>query len=143
MKIERILIPSDFSEHALKALKYGIELACEHDAEIVLVHVVEPLPYGVARWNAPTDLLEHYGEVASGELKKLEQEALKLYPKCRSELHFGVPHEIIEDIVRKLNVDLVVLAMHGRTGLHHLLIGGTAEKLLRYLPCPVLRLRTD
>jgi hypothetical protein len=37
MKIERILIPSDFSEHALKALKYGIELARELDAEIVLL----------------------------------------------------------------------------------------------------------
>ena len=58
MKIERILVPTDFSEHSLAALKYAIELAREHESEVVLVHVVEPLPYGIARWYEPTKLLE-------------------------------------------------------------------------------------
>ena len=74
MKIERILVPTDFSEHSLAASKYAIELAREHESEVVLVHVVEPLPYGVARWYEPTKLLEHYGETASVELKRFENE---------------------------------------------------------------------
>ena len=51
MKIERILLPTDFSDHSLAALKYAVELAREHESEVVLVHVVEPLPYGIARWH--------------------------------------------------------------------------------------------
>ena len=68
MKIERIMVPTDFSEHSLAALRYAIELTREHGPEVVLVHVVEPLPYGVARWSEPTKLLERYAETASAEL---------------------------------------------------------------------------
>ncbi|MGA3228603.1 MAG: universal stress protein [Candidatus Binatus sp.] len=142
MKIERILVPTDFSEHSLAALKYAIELAREHESEVVLVHVVEPLPYGVGRWYEPTKLLEDYGEMASGELERFEKQATQLYPKCRSELHFGVVHEVIGELVIKLKVDLIVMSMRGQTHLLDLLIGGNAEKLLRYAPCPVLRIRT-
>jgi nucleotide-binding universal stress UspA family protein len=142
MKIERILVPTDFSEHSLAALKYAIELAREHESEVVLVHVVEPLPYGVGRWYEPTKLLEDYGEMASVELERFEKQATQLYPKCRSELHFGVVHEVIGELVIKLKVDLIVMSMRGQTHLLDLLIGGNAEKLLRYAPCPVLRIRT-
>ena len=142
MKIERILVPVDFSEHSHAALKYAIELAHEHESEIVLVHVVEPLPYGSTRWDEPTKLLEQYGEVALDELERFEKEAMQLYPKCRSELHFGVVHEVIGELVSKLKVDLIVMSMRGRTHLLDLLIGGTAEKILRHAPCPVLRIRT-
>ncbi len=142
MKIERILVPTDFSDHSLAALKYAIELAREHDSEVILVHVVEPLPYGVGRWYEPTKLIEDYGEIASGELQRFEKEAKQLYPKCRSELHYGVVYEVIGELVIKLKVDLIVISMRGQTHLLDLLIGDVAEKLLRYAPCPVLRIRT-
>jgi universal stress protein A len=142
MKIERILVPVDFSEHSLAALKYAIELAREHGSEVVLVHVVEPLPHGIARWDDPTKLLERYGEAASGDLARFEKEATQLYPKCRSELHFGVVHEVLGQLVSKLKVDLIVISMRGQTHLLDLVIGGTAEKILRHAPCPVLRIRT-
>jgi len=142
MKIERILVPVDFSEHSLAALKYAIELAHEHESEIVLVHVVEPLPYGSARWDEPAKLIEKYGEVALGELRRFEKEATQVYPKCRSELHFGVVHEVIGELVSKLKIDLIVMSMRGKTHLLDLLIGGTAEKILRHVTCPVLRIRT-
>ncbi len=142
MKIERILVPTDFSDHSLAALKYAIELAREHDSEVILVHVVEPLPYGVGRWYEPTKLIEDYGEIASGELQRFEKEAKQLYTKCRSELHYGVVYEVIGELVIKLKVDLIVISMRGQTHLLDLLIGDVAEKLLRYAPCPVLRIRT-
>ena len=141
MKIERILVPTDFSEHSLAALKYALELAREHGSEVVLVHVVEPLPYGITRWYEPTKLLEQYGETASVELKRFENEATQLYPKCRSELHFGVVLDVIGELVGKLKVDLIVMSMRGQTHLLDLLIGGTADAILRYAPCPVLRIR--
>lgn len=142
MKIGRILVPVDFSAHSLTALKYAIELAREHESEVVVVHIVEPLPYGSARWDEPTKLLEQYGEVALRELERFEKEATQVYPKCRTELHFGVVHEVIGELVSKLKVDLIVMSMRGKTHLLDLLIGGTAEKILRHAPCPVLRIRT-
>ena len=142
MKIERILVPVDFSEHSLAALKYALELAREHESEVVLIHVVEPLPYGITRWYEPTKVLEQYGETAKGELERFDKEATQLYQKCRCELHFGVVHEVIGELVSKLRVDLVVMSMRGQTHLLDLLIGGTAENILRYAPCPVLRIRT-
>lgn len=142
MTIERILVPIDFSEHSLVALKYALDFARKNESEVVLVHVVEPLPYGIARWDEPTQLLERYGEVALGELERFEKEAKEAYPRCRSELHFGVVHEVIGQLVTKLKVDLIVMSMRGQTHLLDLLIGGTAEKILRHAPCPVLRIRT-
>ena len=104
MKMERILVPVDFSKHSLTALKYAIELAREHASEVVLVHVVEPLPRGAARWSDATSLLEQYGEKASNELNRFEKEATQLYAKCRSELYFGVPHEVIVELVNEIKV---------------------------------------
>ena len=141
MKVERILVPVDFSQDSLAALRYAIEIAKEHGSEVVIIHVVEPLPYGIARWYEPTKLLEHYGEAASAELEHFEQEATQTYAKCRSELHFGVVHEVIGELVNKLKVDLIVISMRGQTQLLDHLIGGTADKILRHAPCPVLRIR--
>ena len=142
MKIARILVPTDFSDHSHEALKYAIELARDHQSEVVLLHVVEPLPYGAASWNEPTKLLEHYTETASAELKRFEEEAIRLYPKCRSELHFGAVHEVVGELVNKMNIDLIVMSMRGQNQLLDLLIGSVAEKILRHAPCPVLRIRT-
>jgi len=141
MKIERIMVPTDFSEHSLAALKYGIELTREHQPEVVIVHVVEPLPSGVARWSEPTKLLEQSAETASVELERFASEARRFSPKCKTELHFGVVHEVIAELVKKLGVDLIVMSMHGQNHLLDILIGGTAEKILRYAPCPVLSVR--
>jgi nucleotide-binding universal stress UspA family protein len=140
--MKRIMVPTDFSERSFEALKYAIELMRDHEPEVVLVHVVEPLPYGIARWSEPTKLLERYAETASNELERFEKQARELYPKCRSELHFGVVHEVIGQLMRKIQVDLIVMSMRGETHLLDLLIGGKAEKILRCSPCPVLRIHT-
>ncbi len=143
MKMERILVPVDFSEHSLAALMYAIELAHEYECEVLLVHVVEPLPRGTMRWSDDTSLLEQHREKACDELKRFEQEATRLYPKCRSELYFGITHDVIEEVVSRLEVDLVVISIHEKTPLVDLLTGGTAHHLLRHARCPVLRLLAD
>lgn len=142
MKIERIMVPTDFSRHSLVALEYAIDLAREHGSEVVLVHVVEELPYGSGSWSDPTELLEHHAETAKGELERFEKEAIQIYPKCRSELHFGRVHEVVSELVSKLSVDLVVISVREQTHPFDLFIGRTADKILKHAPCPVLRIRT-
>jgi nucleotide-binding universal stress UspA family protein len=50
----------------------------------------------------------------------------------------GVPFQTIVDVARDQHVDLIVMGTHGRTGVHHLLMGSVAEKVVRLAPCPVL-----
>ena len=138
MKIERILVPTDFSQRSLAALERAIDLAREHDSEIVLVHVIEPLPYAAGSWSDSTQLLEHCAEDGRNQLARLTKRAVALYPKCTSEVHFGILHEVISELARKLNVDLIVVAARSRHGFFERIRASLAERLLRQAPCPVL-----
>jgi universal stress protein A len=143
MQIKRILVPIDFSHSSRKALDYAIDFARHHQAEIILIHVIEPLNYALPRYlPEPTVLLEDQRREASMQLAEFEAKVLKRYPHCRSEVHFGVVYQVIVDVARKLGVDLIIIATHGRTGLAHLLMGSVAEKVLRMAACPVLSVRT-
>ena len=140
LKLERILVPLDFSVLAEKALRYAVPLARQFSAEIVLLHVVQPLPY-------PSDITHMpLGEsVIMDPLKeRLALFAEQVIPHdllMGSEVRMGIPYEIITDFARYKNVDLIILTTHGYTGLRHLFLGSTAERVLRYAPCPVLTVR--
>jgi len=138
MKIERILVPTDFSWRSLAALERAIDLAREHYSEIVLVHVIELLPYGVGRWSDSTQLLEHCAENGRNQLARITKRAVALYPKCTSEVHFGIVHEAISELARKLNIDLIVVAARSHHGVFERIRVSLAERLLRQAPCPVL-----
>jgi universal stress protein A len=141
MKINRILVPTDFSQESIEALKRAIDHGREHDSEIVLVHVIEPLPYAFGRWSDPTELLERSAEHGRDCLERFTQMARDLYPKCRGELHFGVCHEVISLVAEKLGVDLIVVATRSRPGFLGKILGGLAERLVRHAHCPVLTLQ--
>ncbi len=143
MRIERILMPTDFSPRSTAALERTIDLAREHHSEIVLVHVIEPLPYGVGHWSDPTEFLEHLAEDGRKQLTGFMKHALSLYPKCTSELHFGIVDQVILELARKLNVDLVVVAARSQRGLLERILGSLVEKLVRQAPCPVLAVHVD
>lgn len=140
LKLERILVPLDFSVLAEKALRYAVPLARQFSAEILLLHVVQPLPY-------PSDITH----MPLGESVVMDplKERLALYAEqsippdllMGSEVRMGIPYEIITDFARYKNVDLIILTTHGYTGLRHLFLGSTAERVLRYAPCPVLTVR--
>lgn len=140
MKIRRIMVPTDFSEQSRKAIKYAVELALEIGSEVVLVHVIAPLPSGSERWADVKTLLDHHNKAAIEKLELVQKESSLFYPKCRSEIHYGVVHEVIKQLVSKLDIDLIVMSMRERTKLLDLLIGRTSEKICRRAQCPVLRI---
>ena len=53
----------------------------------------------------------------------------------------GQPYYEITTAAKELDVDLIVITTHGRTGLKHALLGSTAERVVRHAPCPVLTVR--
>jgi nucleotide-binding universal stress UspA family protein len=140
--IGRILLPTDFSPESFRALQYAVTLVDPHISEIVLVHVVEPLPRGVSRWSDPSKLLETNRAQAQSKLSEFERNARDLYPHCRSELQVGNPSRVIAELASKLNVDLIVMSAHKRNGILDRLLESLPEKLLRIAPCPVLAVGT-
>ncbi len=139
--LKRILVPMDFSESSRKALQYALAFAKLFNSEIALVHVV---PNVSAESRLAFDMPELQRSLMKEGQEKLDAEA-KLYAggpvKITVSVLKGVPfHEIVQ-AGQKFNVDLIVLGTHGRTGLRHVLMGSTAERVVQHATCPVLVVR--
>ena len=141
MKIKRIVVPTDFSNDSLKALDYAIDFAHSHDAELLLVNVVEPIR-NTRMLPDVSELLEQRRTEAAERIAALEKRTQQRYRNCRSEIHFGVPYEVIAEVAKKSGADLIIIATHGHTGLYHLFLGSVAERVVRIAECPVLTVRS-
>jgi nucleotide-binding universal stress UspA family protein len=143
-RFRRILVPTDFSAHSRHALSYALDLARASDGEILLVHVVEP-PIYPAMFEGAALVAPAYDEQMQDRIRKhLEQfakEHLAGAPKVRTALRHGQPVQELCAAAKEENSDVIVLATHGHTGLTHLLLGSTAEQVVRLAPCAVLTVR--
>ncbi len=140
MKKSHILVPTDFSEHANRALDDAIELAQALGARLTLLHVIQLTPMNMGSLFAYS--LEGY-------LSAMEVEAQSHMRGLLDRLHQhglqgemmivqGIPFQIIVDIAESHGADLIVMGTHGRSGFQHALIGSVAENVVRLAPCPVL-----
>ncbi|MCB9897684.1 MAG: universal stress protein [Planctomycetes bacterium] len=142
---KRILCPVDFSEPSNTALEYAESLARTLKAELVVLHVIEPVLYPVA-----------YGLPASSPLLNVEEQARlgaekhlapiiegigKRGVEARSIVDTGTASLKIVQVAEQLEAGMVVMATHGLTGLKHMLLGSTTERVVRRCPCPVLTVK--
>ena len=135
-KLQKILVPVDFSDCCRKALQYAIPFAKQFGAELILVHVVEPYP--LVPEMAPYDF-ENLDD-AKKELQNLQKQVAPVVTSTTS-LRTGTPHLEITEAARELGADLIVISTHGRKGLTRRVFGSTTEKVARYANCPVLIVR--
>ena len=144
--IQKILVPTDFSESAHYALRYALTLASELQAELLLVHVVETLAVGYASDLFPVPMAEVFQELsgyAKGEIGKLASEASAKGVRVREIVLQGKPSAEIVRLAEEEHADLVVLGTHGKGMLDHALFGSTTERVIRKAPCPVLSCRLE
>jgi nucleotide-binding universal stress UspA family protein len=142
--ISKVLVPIDFSDYSKSALKYAVNFVKHFAAQLCLVYVVEPVIYppdfSMGQIAIPSVDLE-MDKRAIDELNKLAEQEIPVEIKVKSIVKTGKPFiEIIETATEE-NVDLIIIATHGHTGMEHILFGSTAEKVVRKAPCPVLTLR--
>jgi universal stress protein A len=143
MQIKTILCPIDFSEISANAMEYAVFLASHHHAGLLLLHVVEHLQefehYQILVLT-PQELAEKMEKQAYEELNRLTEQ-IKKTVKVETAVRQGKPFvEIIKEAKEK-DMDLIVMASHGRTGVSHMLMGSVAEKVVRKAHCPVLIVR--
>ena len=144
VKIERILVPMDFSSFSLAALEYATALAESFGAELHLIHVMEdPVPY--ARKSESLAIVAKLREELQGEAEAEIKAAAAAHVgsdlTLRHSITWGEPFVDIVRYARDNEIDLIVMGTHGRGAVQHMLLGSVAEKVLRKAPCPVLTVR--
>jgi nucleotide-binding universal stress UspA family protein len=144
INIKKILAPTDFSTHAEHALQYAGELAKNLKARMYILHVAEYSNVG-GDPDASELLIPNYiSELERKGKDRLEQMTLRFRQGGVDAHAVFVAGRAYQDIVRmanELNIDLVVLGTHGRTGFSHLFFGSTAEKVVRMCASPVLTVK--
>jgi len=149
MAIERILIPTDFSETAQLAAIHGLYMAHLFKGKAFLFHAVEsniyaytgePLPMGEPAGSYAAEPETAYGQIEE-KLHRVADEMTKKYDV-----------EVITDIVIKTNspakeiaaavkdnkIDIIVMGTHGAGGFEELFMGSNAHKVVNLAPCPVI-----
>lgn len=146
IKLNRILLPTDFSDYAGAATKYACAFAEQFAAELHLLHVLEVHLSATPAFGMGL-VLPKYIEVSRQAAEKAFQEMLD--PKWTEKqkvvtaLVQGPPFLEIIRYAREKEIDMIIMATHGRSGLAHVLMGSVAEKVVRKAPCPVLTVRPE
>jgi nucleotide-binding universal stress UspA family protein len=137
--IKKILIPTDGSDHSIRAAEYGISIAKVHDAQILVLYVIDEVVIDqfskvTERENVERELKsdgQRYINYILDLAKKEGVAATSLIAK-------GRPFEQIVHLAKGLNMDLIVLGTYGRRGADRILMGSVAERVIEYSHCPVL-----
>lgn len=141
--IENILVPIDFSDYSRKALQYAKEFALKFSAKMYLIYVFRPIfeDIEVGVINESIQFNNEIEEYAREKLQKLIQDIIGTDVPVEPVIRMGRPFMEINRAAEEYDIDLIIIATHGHTGVQHLLFGSTAEKVVRKAPCPVLSLR--
>ena len=141
---KELLVPTDFSEYSVRAIDYGVEIAEKFSSHVTLIYVVEPLLQAAdLTWTTVDfeELNKAHNEAARKQLDKLVAERIPKGIDCDAVILFGRAFVEILKFAKERNADLIVMATHGRGAISHLLMGSTAEKVVRKANCPVLTVK--
>ncbi len=145
LRFTKIVVPTDFSSASQQAFGYAAEMATRHEAEVLLVHVME-LPHYPTLFEGTALVVPPIDDELRGQLQKqLDSAAEEHFASrgitVRTALREGPPTQELLACVTEEQGDLIVIATHGYTGLKHMLLGSTTEQIVRLASCPVLTVR--
>jgi nucleotide-binding universal stress UspA family protein len=141
LNIDRILVPIDFSEHALAALAYAVELADVFDAHVDVVHVIEEA--AIAHVYGIEAVSPGLNELIARTSRKL-QVILEGEEAGRAGdvyVEVGHPAAMIVRCASQIGTDAIVISSHGRTGFRRFVMGSVAESVVRTASCPVIAVK--
>ena len=141
----RIVHPSDFSKASGAAFKKAVEMAKAQRAELIIVHVVNPIiPVAGDGFISPKtyeDIAASTRDSAQKQLDKLVAKAKQAGVRAKSFVLEGPAYEQIVRFGKSKHADLMVLGTHGRSGLAKLFLGSVASRVVTAATCPVLTVR--
>lgn len=144
--INRIVLPVDFSNNSEAVIPLALDLAERYSAEVHLIHVLNfprELKRGESLTSEGSALIDDFRKAAEAEMHEYYDRNFESHPNVKSKIEIcvGVPADEVIRYARDNQADLIVQATHGRSGIAHVLLGSTAEKVLRRATCPVMTVR--
>ena len=148
MDIKTILVATDFSDAATKAIDTAVEFAKKFEAQLIILHAYRveiPMasPMMAGAYVLPQGFFEQIGNHARAHIeataKELEGRGVKVEG-------IAVEQSAAEAIVAEAKsrpVDLIVMGTRGLTGLKHVALGSIADRVVRMAPCPVLTVGSE
>lgn len=141
-----IVFPTDFSDVSVSALPWAIKMAGSANAKLHCVYVVEePQIYSTLDMGAVA--IPTAGELVESAEKRMQAFAAKHLKNAPhgfvSKVLVGRPSTEIVDYAKGEHAEMIVMTTHGYRGVKHVLLGSTAEDVLRHATCPVLTVRAS
>ena len=145
IKLEKILMPTDFSSSSENAMRYAVSFAKEYNAELVVLHVIhEPHRLRRVTTTLPGEEIDKIITDEIGVVKKAMEQFVKDFSegvKVKTLIKTGIAIVEIVESAKEENVDMIVIGTHGQTGTRHALIGSVAERVVRNAHCPVFTVK--
>jgi len=144
---KRILFCTDFSENSRAAQQLAVEYAQAFSAELLILHVINSsrIWYPSLEERIPVDIketLDRIQEAVEQALKLVCTECASLHMDVKTASRIGIPAREIVRFALEESVELIVTGTHGWTGFKHLVMGSTAENVVRTATCPVVTVRS-
>jgi len=144
-RLARILVPTEFSTTAELAYPWAQSMSHAFNAEVILLHVIDPDVTGMTPPSiSPMPLNEE------GIVERIRLEAMDLlsrlgtkFPQARPLIREGTPQAVIPEVASAVDAHLIVMGTRGRTGLAHAAFGNVAEHVIQHSNVPVLAIRHD
>jgi nucleotide-binding universal stress UspA family protein len=137
ISLKNILLTTDFSPASIAAIPFALAFARIYEAKLFVAHVISPEP----RLEITTDRVSPQDDEIWKQARRKLSEFVKpqgVDVSCESLVERGDLADVIPEIIRENEIDLVVLSTHGRRGIKKLVLGSAAEKIYRHAICPVL-----
>jgi len=138
-KIQRIVVATDFSELADTVVDQALDLAKQLGASVTLVHSYEIPIYGFPEGVlvAPPDVASRIQTAAQAELEAIAKRSEGRGVKIAVVLRMGAAWDEVNAVAEETKADVIVVGTHGRRGFSRLMLGSTAERILRTANRPV------
>ncbi|HEB88885.1 MAG TPA: universal stress protein [Deltaproteobacteria bacterium] len=143
MQIKTILVATDFSEPAARAIETAVEFAKKFNAKLIVLHAYKveiPMasPMVAGGYVLPDGFFEQLGQHAR---TRVEETASEIRTRGVDAVGIAVeqsPALAIVDEAKEQNADLIIMGTRGLTGIKHVALGSVAERVVRTAPCAVL-----
>jgi universal stress protein A len=145
---KKILFCSDFSENSQPAREYALAYAKAFAAELLIIHVINSsqLGYSSLGEGVPLDMrstLDNIQESVDKALTTVAEQCKRQVSEVETYACVGSPAYEIVRFAEERSIGLIVTGTHGWTGFKHLIMGSTAENVVRMASCPVLTVRSS
>ncbi len=149
-KINKILVPYDFSEYSKESLEYAVKLADDLKAGIIIANIINARDLNTIRMAAnftgaisSDDFIKHKMENRLERINKMVEEISASHLSIKIVIKTGIPFCTLIQAVKDEGADIVIMGSKGRSNIQNILFGSTAEKMFRHCPVPLLSIRSN